>query len=193
MCHYQEMALIMLSLNGMVLLYEEMRIKMINITNETILPVPNDELIARMEKFYRIKLPKSYTDFLKKYNGARPNKRTISFDDETYMVGSFLCLLGDAKTKYEEGVFDIGVIITRIEEFLIEDPDMFGINIVPILALAGESYICLDFRNNFEEPEICIWYFEHSREWQPFTRKLADNFNELLELLEINLYFKTSN
>lgn len=156
---------------------------MLQVKNDSILPIPTDELIADVEKYYRIIFPKEYIDFIKKYNGAKPITDTFIVDKHEYVIERFMCLLGDLVDDYEEGWADIEVIITEIGARLSDDGNRIGKKLIPIAALFAGDYVCLDFRNSEEEPEVCIWYHEESEDFAPKTRKIANNFNEFLDML----------
>ncbi|WP_443029745.1 SMI1/KNR4 family protein [Sporolactobacillus sp. KGMB 08714] len=56
------------------------------INNDSIvLPLPTDTFLEKEEKMWRVALPKSYKDFLKKYNGGTPEHKSFLYSK------SFLC------------------------------------------------------------------------------------------------------
>ena len=156
---------------------------MIEVKKDSILPLPNQELINSIEKYYRIKFPETYIKFLMNYNGAIPVKNTFEFDGHSYLVERFLSILGDKINEIEEGWSDIEVIITQIDERLVDDRDMVGMNIIPIAVLFAGDYVCLDFRNESKFPCVCIWYHEQSDPFHPITAKIANNFEGFLDIL----------
>ena len=162
--------------------------KMIQIEKGSILPKPDDSLILEKEKYFRIKFPNSYIDFVKQYNGGIPIEHLLSINGNDYFAERFLCILGD-KESYDAGWFDIGVVTSgEIGERLAIDENEIGLQIIPILQLVGKDYICLDFRNNKLEPEVCIWYNSKSEYCKPFTNKISNNFEEFLSILDIRNY-----
>ncbi|TDW16245.1 SUKH superfamily protein [Breznakia blatticola] len=149
-----------------------------------VLPSPSKEQIIKTERFYRISLPEDYVEFIKNYNGAIPKKNAFTIDGREYLVERFLCILGNLKNDYEEGWADIGVIITQIFDRLTDSPDELGMKIIPIAALFAGDFVCLDFRVNKKDPNVCIWYHETSDEFKPDTKKVARNFTDFLEMLK---------
>ena len=156
---------------------------MLKIKLDSCLPKPSDEMISSTEKFYRIKFPDNYIEFLKKNNGAIPITNVFEFNNHEYLVERFLCLLGDGINDYDEGWADIEVTISEISERLTDDGKRLGKKIVPIAVLFAGNYVCLDFREDEMVPSVCIWYHEESRNFAPVTRKVTDNFEEFLNIL----------
>ena len=159
---------------------------MIKVREESILPEPSDEIIIKTEKFYRIQFPENYVKFLKGNNGAIPIDNTFEYNSHVYLIERFLCLLANDVRDEMDSVSwsEIRVIITQLDERLVEDEDMLGMNIIPIAVIFAGDYVCLDFRNNPDEPEVCVWYHEQSGEFEPITKKIADNFSEFLSMLK---------
>ena len=46
------------------------------------------------------------------------------------------------------------------------------------------DYVCFDFRNNKNEPNICVWSSKDSMEFEPVTFSVANSFTEFIRLLE---------
>lgn len=153
---------------------------------ESVLPVPADELIEKFQKYYRIKLPNDYMNFLKKYNGAIPQNGEFTFANHDYYVERFLCLLEDNIRDEMEDVSwcEIRVTITELDGRLIDDEDLVGMNIIPIAVLFAGDYVCLDFRGHDEKATICIWRHEESEEFAPVTVKIANTFEEFYNLFK---------
>jgi len=133
---------------------------------------------------YKVNFPKSYITFLKKYNGAIPINCVFFFNEHEYLVERFLSFLGDKINEIEAGWTDIEVIVTQLDERLVSDGDILGMDIIPIAVLFAGDYICLDFRNNKVDPEVCIWDHEQSAPFQPVTKKIANCFNDFLDILK---------
>ena len=157
---------------------------MIDVKADSILMLPNDELISKFEKFHRVVFPNDYRVFIKKNNGAIPIFNTFEFNNHEYLVERFLCLLGNKKNDVEEGWADIGVIVTQMFDRLTDDGDKLGIPIIPIAVLFAGDFVCLDFRDMPENPVVCIWYHEESIPFCPVTEKISDSFGEFLSILE---------
>ena len=147
-----------------------------------IFPKPSEQLIQETEKYWRLKLPSSYYRFLMKYNGGIPAKQTFYYQNHGYCVVCFLCLLEDVEND-NNGCFDIDVVLTQIEDRLTTTEEYRGYELLPIAELFGCDYLCLDFRENPNEPCICIWKHDESGELDPVTFKVADSFDDFLAML----------
>ena len=156
---------------------------MFRIKGGSALPCPSDKLIQSVESFYRIKFPEDYAVFLKEYNGAKPITNTFILGNREYLVERFLCLLGDEINDYEEGWADIGVIIQPIYERLTDDADSYGLPIIPVGFIFAGDLLCLDFRKDKVNPQVCVWLHEESEEFAPATEKVADSFTDFLGML----------
>ena len=152
---------------------------------DSVLPVPSKEIIQKFERYYKVKLPGAYVEFLGDYNGAVPEDGEFSFSNHKYYVERFLCLLENSVRDEMEDISwsEIRVTITELDERLIDDEELVGMNVIPIAVLFAGDYICLDYRENSVQPSICIWYHEGSEEFAPCTKKIANSFNEFLELI----------
>ena len=134
-------------------------------------PLPTDELFKRKEKFWRVKLP---NDFI---NGA------FICNNREYVIERFLCLL---KTPRDNtfGMYDIDVTLTQLEERLTDNEDLIGVDILPIAVLFAGDFICLDFREDIENPNVVVWNHEESAELEPITYFVANTFSEFISKLE---------
>ncbi len=150
---------------------------------ETLNPKPNEELIKKKEGYWRLKLPTLYYQFLLKYNGGIPVKRNFYYKNHRYYIVSFLGILKDYKYN-EYGDLDIDVVLTQLDERLTDNEDLIGCELLPIAELTGYDYVCLDFRKNPDSPFVCVWSFRDSGEFDPVTVKIADSFEEFIEMLE---------
>lgn len=147
-------------------------------------PMPSDELIRKYEDYFKIDFPNSYKEFIKKYNGAVLENKTFVYEEQKYVLERFLCVLEDYQNDKINGWYGIEVIETQIGERLTDNRDLLGAEMIPIAALFAGDFICLDFRNNSENPSICIWYHEQSALFQPVTKKVVDSFEAFLDLLK---------
>ena len=152
-----------------------MRIK----ENTIVLPVPTTELLVEKERKWRLTLPSDYRDFIIKYNGGEPVECEFKCNNRNYLITRFLCILKNIKES-ESGWYDIGVVESQIGERLTDNEDLLGIEVLPIAELFAGDYLCLDFRNNKETPEVCVWSHEESDEFDPVTYKAADTFSEFI-------------
>ena len=155
------------------------------VKSETIMILPNESLIKQFEDYYSsFALPEDYRAFLKKYNGVIPETQVFNFHDYEYVVERFLCLLEHPIEDYENGVYDIPVIITQLDARLQDgwNEDETKYKIIPIAALFAGNFLCLDYRTS-DTPSIAIWFHEESDEYSPSLVKIADSFSEFIEML----------
>ena len=154
--------------------------------NETIaMPLPNQSLIEDFEDYYGpFVLPEDYKAFLKKYNGVVPETRVFNYHDYEYVVERFLCLLENYKDDYQNGPYEMRVIITQLDARLLEEEDeeQTGYKVIPIAVLFAGNFLCLDYRTG-DTPSIAIWFHEESDEYSPSLVKIADSFSEFIEML----------
>ena len=147
-----------------------------------VLPLPSIELLARKEKFWRVKLPSDYCEFLMTINGGEVENDSFSYGGHDYAVDRFLSLLSDYKTN-ECGDYDVDVTLTQIRSRLTDDGDSLGIQRLPIAVLFAGDFVCLDFKESKENPSVCVWLHEDSDDFAPVTIKIADSFEEFTKML----------
>ncbi|WP_027630047.1 SMI1/KNR4 family protein [Ruminiclostridium cellobioparum] len=152
------------------------------IENSVIFPLPSIELIKREEKMWRILLPKSYVDFIQRSNGGKPVERCFICNNRHYAIDRFLCILEDPE-EHELGMYDIDVVLTQIEDRLSDNPDLVGIELLPIATLFAGDFVCLDYKSSKDNPGICVWSHEESEQDMPVTYFVADTFEKFCEML----------
>ena len=145
-------------------------------------PMPTDALLHEREVAWRVKLPDDYKEFIKKENGIIPSKRYFHFGNNEKVIDRFLAILAISGEKAEEA-YDIGVVSTQLEGRIVFDEDNVGMQLIPIAALFGGDFVCLNYVEDSEKPSICIWYHEESYELEPAIEFLANNFTEFLAML----------
>ena len=150
--------------------------------NTIVKPLPSEELIKKHESFWRLKLPDTFLDFIKMYNGVEVEGATFVCENRSYVIERFLCILDDIENN-PQGIYDIDVVISQIEERLTDNEDLLGTEVLPIASLFAGDFVCLDFRENKESPSVCVWSHEESGEFEPLFYKIVDNFTEFLEIL----------
>lgn len=152
---------------------------------DSILPSPSNALLDRTQKYYRVRFPSEYVEFLRQNNGAIPISNQFTLDSHCYLIERFLCLLDDEIRDELDNVSwsEIRVVITQLDGRLVDDEDLVGMNVIPIAILFAGDYVCLDYRKSVDRPTICIWYHEESSEFAPTTKFLADSFEQFLEAL----------
>lgn len=94
----------------------------------------------------------------------------------------FLCLLEKPIYDQENGEYDIDVVLTAKGELMNEEEDIIGTDVVPIAKLAGDDYICLDYRKK-RGITVAIWYGGESEEFHPVLRKIANSFSDFLNMI----------
>lgn len=148
-----------------------------------IYPLPTDALLQEREVAWRVKLPDDYKEFIKRKNGFRPSKHLFSLKNRSFLIERFLCVL--EKTKDNPlAMYDIDVVMSQLDERLFVHEDILGFKLVPIAALFGGDFVCLNYIEDSENPSICIWYHEESYEMEPAIEFVANNFTEFLAMLQ---------
>ncbi|PAF36785.1 SMI1/KNR4 family protein [Terribacillus saccharophilus] len=151
--------------------------------DETIIhPLPDDSLLSEKESKWRIKLPNNYKDFIKKYNGGTPIKDSFKCNNHNYAIDRFLCILKVTGANDDE-FYDIGVVRTQLDERIIFDEDLVGTELLPIAALFAGDFVCLDYRDNPEQPTVKVWNHEESSELNPVTYFINVSFEAFLDML----------
>ena len=87
-------------------------------------------------------------------------------------------------TKGLQGFYDISVVESQIGEMLTDNEDLIGIEVLPIAESSAGDYVCLDYRENENEPCVCVWSNEESDEFAPVTYRAADSFSEFIAMLK---------
>ena len=135
---------------------------MIRVKKESILPSPTDELIDVVQDYFEVRFPQDYRNFLKQNNGAVPLERQFDYNVHSYAVERFLCMLpNELWNELDEGCYDIEVVETQLADRLGDDGDETGTFIIPIAVLFAGDFVCLDFRKDKENPDVCILSLIH--------------------------------
>ncbi|MEG0528418.1 MAG: SMI1/KNR4 family protein [Longicatena sp.] len=147
-----------------------------------IVPLPDDTLLSEKESKWRIKLPVTYKELIKKYNGGTPIRDSFKCNNHNYAIDRFLCIL-KVTGEREDEFYDIGVVRTQLDERIVSDENLVGTELLPIAVLFAGDFVCLDYRENVEEPTVCVWNHEESSDQDPVTYVTSDNFEEFLNML----------
>ena len=131
-----------------------------------IYPLPTDALLQEREVAWRVKLPDDYKELIMRKNGFRPSKNLFSLTNRSFLIERFLCILENTKDN-SVGMYDIDVVISQLDERLFVHEDILGFELIPIAALYGGDFLCLNYVENTANPSICIWYHEESYELEP--------------------------
>ena len=146
-------------------------------------PLPTDALLQEREVAWKVRLPDDYKNFIMRKNGFRPSKNLFSLTNRSFLIERFLCVLEDSKNN-PLGIYDIDVVMSQLDERLFVHEDILGFELVPITALFGGDFLCLNYIEDPENPRICIWYHEESYELEPAIEFVANNFTEFLAMLQ---------
>lgn len=103
-------------------------------------PLPSEELIKKHENFWRLKLPSSFLDFIKLYNGAEVKEATFVCDNRSYTIERFLCMLDDIDNN-PKGIYDIDVVLSQIGERLTKNEDLLGAEVLPIASIFAGDFV----------------------------------------------------
>ena len=152
--------------------------------NQSIIyPLPTDALLQEREVAWRVKLPDDYKELIMRKNGFRPSKNLFSLTNRSFLIERFLCILDNTKDN-SVGMYDIDVVMSQLDERLFVHEDILGFELIPIVALYGGDFLCLNYLEDTENPSICIWYHEESYELEPAIELVAINFTEFLVMLQ---------
>ena len=138
--------------------------------------------IRRVEEYCGIKFPDSYINFIQKYNVGVPINNEFLCNNHFYAIDRFLGFLNDYATS-PLGDYDIAVVLTQVDTRLTDNPDLVGDEMIPIVELFAGDLVCLDYRQNKEEPSVCVWDHEASDDFAPVTYHVADTFPEFIAML----------
>lgn len=139
--------------------------------------------IKKVEEYCRVKFPDSYIRFIEKYNVGLPEAHTFQTQDGSYVISQFLGFVEDYQNS-PFGEYDIAVVLSPIDTYMTDNPDLIGDELIPVALLTTDDYVCLNFKDNKEEPTVCIWSSTESEEFQPVIYKVADSFLDFAEMLE---------
>jgi len=130
-----------------------------------------------------VKLPSAYLELLRTANGAVPRERAFSQGDKERSIERFLPLLEAPGDDREMGWYDVTSVLTQLDARLVDRDDLVGMNVIPIAALFGGDFVCLDYRDGRAAPTVAVWDHEQSDELAPHLDKVADSFESFLRLL----------
>ena len=148
-----------------------------------IYPLITDAILQEREVAWKVQLPEDYKKFIMRKNGFRTSKNLFSLKNRSFLIERFLCVLENSKDN-PLGVYDIDVVMSQLDERLFVHEDILGFELVPIAALFGGDFLCLNYIEEPENPRICIWYHEESYELEPAIEFVANNFTEFLAMLQ---------
>jgi hypothetical protein len=150
----------------------------------TALPPPSEDRIRWFEESYRVKLPSEYLELLRTANGAVPRDRVFSQGHKERSIERFLPLLEAPGDNREMGWYDLTSVLTQLDARLVDREDLVGMNVIPIAALFGGDFVCLDYRGGGAAPTVAVWDHEQSEELAPHLEEVADSFESFLRVLD---------
>lgn len=156
---------------------------MVDFVEGSILPPPPPERVRLLEENFEQRFPPAYRDFLQRANGAKLVRPALRQGDGDMVIERFLPIVADPKTD-PQGWADVAVVVTQLDERLVEDGDKLGYPIVPIAALFAGDFLVLDYRADAARPTVARWDHEASDELSPVTEPIADSFDDLLKRLD---------
>ena len=141
---------------------------------------PTNERLEYLEKAYRIKWPAKFKEFLKFANGGIPQSNVLP-DSRERVIERFLCITESPKfAKPPAGEYDISVVVTQLDERIVDDEDTLGIKIIPFAALFAGDFLCLDYREK-ENPTVVVWDHEQSDELKPYVEEVFSSFDDFVK------------
>jgi SMI1-KNR4 cell-wall len=167
----------------MVRRYKEsmMNVPAIPIKPGSALPPPGDAIVAHFEKVHRVRLPESFVHLLRVANGAVPLRPRVESSQRQRHIERFLCLLDDLERPH--AAYDIGVVLTQLDGRLGDDEEEIGSSIIPFAVLFAGDFLCLDYRDDPDAPNVCIWFHEESTEFHPVVETIAPSFDAFLAMM----------
>ena len=156
---------------------------MVEIVAGTALPPAGAERIAWFERTFEVVLPSSYRELLERGHGGSPVHGDFEVGHQERTVERFLCLLPSPREEPAAGWADITIVMSQIDDRL-GPADETGSSLIPIAALFGGDFVCLDYRASRREPAVVVWDHERSEELEPFTVPVAPSFGAFEQLLD---------
>jgi hypothetical protein len=141
--------------------------------------------IIKGQNYFKFSFPTDYANFLAAYNGGIPSGLCV-FDaktpvENTCVLERFLPILADINID-TSSVYDVFVVMTQLDDRLIANPDSDNRTIlVPIAALFGGNFVCLDFATT--PASVSIWDHENSESFAPYAYPVATSFTDFLTML----------
>ncbi|MDT8715885.1 SMI1/KNR4 family protein [Clostridium sp. 19966] len=138
----------------------------------------NTDYLNSMEKNYGFSFPAEYEDFLKKYNGGRPENNIVKLNNEEI---ESLCV----NYFFGVGINSVDDIFSSINTFNGRIPK----GCVPIARVEGGDIICININKDMYGH---IYYWDHEKEIQfEFNEiaitdliHLAESFNKFINIIE---------
>jgi len=143
---------------------------------------PSAAYVAIVENDYEVDFPEAYRRFLFANNGAVVRNCCVMVEGQLAEVNRFLPLLEDYAT-HPDGEDEAGVVLTRFDSLLSDDPDEFCSTIVPIARMVGDDLVCLDYRESTTTPAVVLVRLDRSQDFHPHVIPIAPSFSAFLAML----------
>ncbi|MCM1113228.1 MAG: SMI1/KNR4 family protein [Muribaculum sp.] len=137
--------------------------------------------IESVEEYCNAVFPTDYLDFIARHNVYEPEDNTFQIDGETYVIDRFLGFVEENSPLDE---YDIMMVLSPIDLYLISDPDSSGLELIPVASLSTGDYVCLNFAESRENPSVCVLDCGKSEELHPVVYRAADTFSDFIAGLE---------
>ncbi len=144
------------------------------------LPSPSEDEVLSMEGYFGFGFPDSYLEFLSSNNGGIPQNWIFHSSGTERLIERFLCI-AHSTAPSSSRLYDIAVVHSQISERLNDQPDEPGCALIPIAAVFGGDFLCLDYRCG-SDPEVVLWKHEESEEFAPATEAVANSFSDFIAL-----------
>ena len=149
--------------------------------DDTVLPAPTTATLDWFESAHKFVFPEAFKKVLNHYNGGTPENPFFMQGFRERMIECFLPILEDPGDDSKNGAYDISVVLTQLDERIVSDLDYTGYEIVPIAALFGGDFVCMDFRENPKAPTIVVWDHEMSDDLSPVVELVSNSMDEFLK------------
>lgn len=133
------------------------------------------EQVTKVERMAGVVVPKSFVQYCQSRNGGVPISASLKIGEDTTVIERFLCFISDYKSDPSDGLFDVGVVWSQIEDRLDE-------HLLPFAALFAGDYLCFDTGSETGEA-VVFWDHERSQLDEPVTTPIAGTFTEFLGML----------
>jgi hypothetical protein len=142
---------------------------------------PSQARVAHLQNVFGVVFPEDYLAFIAYGNCGVPVHRCFKLGDNVRVIDRFLGLIESPRDCGEIGWYDVNVVFSQIEDRLVEDEEATGTLLVPVAALVGGDFVCLDYRD--DNVAVCVWDHEMSGDSEPATVRVAPSFSEFLRQL----------
>jgi SMI1-KNR4 cell-wall len=130
--------------------------------------------VQSTEDMIHLRFQPDFLTFLEAHNGGIPKRRYFKMGSNQKVVDRFLSLV----PHYQDdplGAYDIGVVWSQIEGRLND-------SLVPFAGLYAGDFLCFDYSGG-GKPRVVFWDHERSDEDNPFTKPVANDFQQFLSML----------